>query len=273
MCIVYHKPFGSQKWFELKRTECIQNTLNPDFSTKLSLTYHFEEQQHLKFVLYDIDSNSNSLEDHDFLGCLETTLGQMVSSYVMKQKLYDALHQGSCGEIILTTEELSSCKEEISLQFIGKNLENKHWFGSISPFMEFYKSSESGAFQLVFRTNPVKKTINPVWPSFTMQLRSFCSGDYDRNMKVSIKEYVSNGNHKLIGNFYTTVRKLIEGPNPQNNYTIIHEERKKRKGSSYTDSGQVSLNYVEVREVYSFLDYIKGGTEINAFIAIDFTGK
>lgn len=47
----------------------------------------------------------------------------------------------------------------------------------------------------------------------------------------------------------------------------------KRKGSSYKHSGVVSVNKAQIRQIYTFLDYIKGGTEINAFIAIDFTGK
>lgn len=80
ICIVFHQPFGSRDWVELKRTECIDNTLDPDFATKIPLTYHFEEQQHLKFSLFDIDSGSTNLEDHDFLGDFECTLGFLVAS-------------------------------------------------------------------------------------------------------------------------------------------------------------------------------------------------
>ena len=32
------------------------------------------------------------------------------------------------------------------------------------------------------------------------------------------------------------------------------------------------MKKASVHQVYSFLDYIKGGMEINAFIGIDFTG-
>jgi hypothetical protein len=34
MCVVYVKPFGSDNFVEFKRTECIQNCLNPDFTVK-----------------------------------------------------------------------------------------------------------------------------------------------------------------------------------------------------------------------------------------------
>jgi hypothetical protein len=39
--------------------------------------YRFEEQQHIKFEVYDVDTNDLSLEQQDFLGRCETTLGQV----------------------------------------------------------------------------------------------------------------------------------------------------------------------------------------------------
>ena len=44
------------------------------------MAYTFEQQQKIKFVVYDIDGNSPKLSDHDFIGCCETTMGQIVSS-------------------------------------------------------------------------------------------------------------------------------------------------------------------------------------------------
>jgi hypothetical protein len=45
-----------------------------------------------------------------------------------------------------------------------------------------------------------------------------------------------------------------------------------KKKSSYTHSGLITLNSIEVRQVYSFMDYLKGGTQLHCSIAIDFTG-
>ena len=80
MCVVYLKPFGSEKFVELARTECIQNSLNPQWTTKVKIAYLFEEQQHMRFSVYDLDSRSTSLDDHDFIGSCEVTLGQIVTS-------------------------------------------------------------------------------------------------------------------------------------------------------------------------------------------------
>lgn len=226
LCVLYYQPFGSKQWAELKRTECLQNTLNPDFATKIPITYHFEEQQHLKFMIFDIDSTSQNVNDHDFLGEFECTLAQLVSSHTLHKNLVNACYEGNNGSILIITEELGSCKEELDIQFIGQNLENRNWFCSINPFLELFKANEDGTFTLVHRTDPARTTKNPVWKEFSAPLRSFCSGDYDRNIQVSCKDFKKNGNHKLIGSCNTTVRKLIDKTDSSTTYWLINEERK-----------------------------------------------
>lgn len=56
-------------------------------------------------------------------------------------------------------------------------------------------------------------------------------------------------------------------------YANFYEAEQKRKGSSYRPAGEVHVTMAHVHEVFSFIDYIKGGTDLNAFIAIDFTGE
>ena len=68
LCVLYLKQFASSDYREVGRTEVIWNTLNPDFVRKFVLDYFFEESQKLRFDLYDVDSLSNDLSKHDFLG-------------------------------------------------------------------------------------------------------------------------------------------------------------------------------------------------------------
>ncbi|XP_071447880.1 copine-8-like [Hetaerina americana] len=46
-----------------------------------------------------------------------------------------------------------------------------------------------------------------------------------------------------------------------------------KKKDSYRNSGIVSLTYLDIQKPYSFLDYIKGGTQIHCSFAIDFTAS
>uniref|UniRef100_A0A7N6AXF8 C2 domain-containing protein n=1 Tax=Anabas testudineus TaxID=64144 RepID=A0A7N6AXF8_ANATE len=79
LCVLFVCNSGSQ-WSEIGRTERIMNCLSPKFSKTFVIDYYFEMVQKLKFDVYDIDSDNCSLRDADFLGQMECTLGQIVSS-------------------------------------------------------------------------------------------------------------------------------------------------------------------------------------------------
>ena len=76
-------------WLEFGRTETVWDNLNPEFQKKFILEYHFEMHQMLRFSVFDVDSQRRNLSDHDFLGQIEVSLGEIVSAqvYINKQKL------------------------------------------------------------------------------------------------------------------------------------------------------------------------------------------
>jgi C2 domain. len=80
MCVTYIRPFGDSRWVEYHRTEVISNSHDPDFASKVQMSYRFEEQQPLKFEVYDIDSPDPDLDDHDYLGTATCSLGQIISN-------------------------------------------------------------------------------------------------------------------------------------------------------------------------------------------------
>ena len=71
-------------WLELGRTEVVWDNLNPEFQKKFQVEFHFEIQQMMRFTVYDIDSDRRNLDDHDFLGQVEMSLGEIVSAQVQK---------------------------------------------------------------------------------------------------------------------------------------------------------------------------------------------
>ena len=62
---------------QVGRTERINNSLDPKFSKTFEIDYFFEVVQKIRFSVYDIDNNTYDLEDDDFLGTLECTVGQV----------------------------------------------------------------------------------------------------------------------------------------------------------------------------------------------------
>ena len=53
-----------------------------------------------------------------------------------------------------------------------------------------------------------------------------------------------------------------------NAFVIFFQDKK-----SYKNSGEIHLTYLQLRKAYSFLDYVKGGTELACTFAIDFTAS
>ena len=75
------------------------------------------------------------------------------------------------GELIISCEELSMCKDEMELQFMAKKLDKKDFFGSSDPFLQLSRANESGGFTVVHRTEHVRNNVNPVCRHTFMAIR------------------------------------------------------------------------------------------------------
>uniref|UniRef100_A0A671YG80 Copine I n=1 Tax=Sparus aurata TaxID=8175 RepID=A0A671YG80_SPAAU len=242
LCVLLQKN-GGDKWVELGRTERLNNTSSPSFSQRLRIDYHFETVQNLKFGIYDIDNSSADLGDDDYLGGVELTLGQIVSSKTISRPLQ--LKKGKpAGKGTITDT-----------------------FGKSDPFLEFFKKGDDGKWQLVHRTEVVKNNLSPTWRKFTVPLQTFCSSDLDRPLKVDCSDHDSDGSHDLIGSFTTKASDLQKVV-----FDCIHPEKQKKK-KSYKNSGVVSVKSCKLVAQYTFLDYVMGGCQINFTVGIDFTGS
>uniref|UniRef100_A0A8C5FGF2 Copine-8 n=1 Tax=Gadus morhua TaxID=8049 RepID=A0A8C5FGF2_GADMO len=273
LCVLYTQGVETKQWREFGRTEVIDNTLNPDFVRKYILDYFFEEKQNLRFDLYDVDSKSPDLSKHDFLGQAFCTLGEIVGSPASRlEKSLGGIPGKKCGSIILSAEELSNCRDSATMQFCANKLDKKDFFGKSDPFMVFYRSNEDGTFTICHKTEVVKNTLNPVWQSITIPVRALCNGDYDRTIKVEVYDWDRDGSHDFIGEFTTSYRELARGQSQFNIYEVINSKKKMKK-KKYANSGTVTLLSFSVESESTFLDYIKGGTQINFTVAIDFTAS
>ncbi|XP_023685962.1 copine-8 isoform X2 [Paramormyrops kingsleyae] len=273
ICVLYTQGVGSKEWREFGRTEVIDNTLNPDFVRKFILDYFFEERQNLRFDLYDVDSKSSNLSKHDFLGQAFCTLGEVVGSLGSRlEKPLVGIPGKKCGTIIVRAEELSNCRESVMMQLCGNKLDKKDFFGKSDPFLVFYRSNEDGTFTICHKTEVVKNTLNPVWQAFKISVRALCNGDYDRTIKIEVYDWDRDGSHDFIGEFTTSYRELSRGQSQFNVYEVINPKKKAKK-KKYINSGTVTLLSFLVDTEVTFLDYIKGGTQINFTVAIDFTAS
>ena len=266
-------PKSPQKndWAEYGRTEKILDSLDPHWQTKFVIDYRFEERQMLRFAIYDIDSDRLSkLSDHDSLGHLDCSLGEVVAA--QSKGFSKKLSKGS-GMIHLQAEELSPNRETVILEFSARKLDNKDFFGKSDPFLEISRANENNQFSVVHRTEVVDNDLNPTWKPFVKEARALCNGDYNRTLKVDVYDMDNDGSHDLIGTFQTNLQRLAKGPGPENLYEVINEKKRQKKGSKYTNSGTVQLKSIRIESHPTFLDFIQSGLQVNFTVAIDFTGS
>ncbi|XP_029467995.1 copine-1-like isoform X5 [Rhinatrema bivittatum] len=271
LCVVLQS-VGDGKWAELDRTERIQNCQKPEFSKKPIIDYYFEKVQNLKFGIYDIDNKSFDLNDDDYLGGFECTLGQIVSSQKMTHPL--ELKKGKPagkGTITIFAEEIKDTRV-VTIESEARNLDKKDFLGKSDPFLEFYKQGDSGGWQLAYRSEVIKNNLNPTWKTFSVPLQTFCGGDVNKPIKVTVSDMDENSSSDLIGEYTCTTAKLLEGRDQVVEFECIHPEKKQKK-KSYKNSGIVRIKSCKIEVEYSFLDYVMGGCQINFTVGIDFTGS
>ncbi|XP_061864042.1 copine-9 isoform X3 [Colius striatus] len=237
------------------------------------LDYYFEEKQNLRFDVYNVDSKSCSILKQDFLGQAFVALGEVIGTQRGRlERALTGVPGKRCGTILLLAEELSNCRDIVTMQLCANKLDKKDFFGKSDPFLVFYRSNEDGTFTICHKTEVVKNTLNPVWQPFTIPVRALCNGDYDRTVKIDVYDWDRDGSHDFIGEFATSYRELSRAQSQFTVYEVLNP-RKKCKKKKYVNSGTVTLLSFSVESEFTFVDYIRGGTQLNFTVAIDFTAS
>lgn len=93
--------------------------------------------------------------DTDFLGEFEITLGELVS-YSGRQFVnkLTGISNRDCGEIVIVTEEVQSCKQIAEIQFRAERLTKLSWLWSNDPFLVISRSNEDGSYSVVMKVKP-----------------------------------------------------------------------------------------------------------------------
>ncbi len=269
-CVLFLKS-TTGRWVEIGRTEVVTDNLNPEWERKFVVNYSFEERQEVKFEVYDSDSDTLTLENHDFLGRCETTLGTVVSS---GREFVAVLKDGprmNNGKIVVVGEELESNKETIKMQLAGKNLDKKDFFGKSDPYFVISKSTSTGQYVLVHKSEVIKNTLNPTWAPFNKSVRDLCNNKEDRQLRFDVYDWNASGEPDFIGSFKTDLKTLKTAAIEERKFPLINEKKLSKK--KYKNSGEIYVKNIQVEHEISFLDYIKGGTEMNFSVAVDFTAS
>lgn len=108
-CILFRQT--GNMWQKIGQTEVINDNLNPQWVTKITVDFHFEQQERFKVQVFDCDDDKNlqNLAAHDFIGELEFTLHEIVTT--INQQMTKPLHNvkhARPGRIKIHAEEMAA---------------------------------------------------------------------------------------------------------------------------------------------------------------------
>ena len=134
--IISQKNEQNNKYFQLSKTEIVQDNNNPEFTKQIQIDYKFEEVQLLRFDIYDADSpNINNLKEHDYIGLCQFVLGDLVTSnssklsMKIKDKNGKPLIVNKANSIcIVRSEEVKQNNDEFVIQFEANGLPKMSWY-------------------------------------------------------------------------------------------------------------------------------------------------
>eukprot|EP00743_Colponemidia_sp_Colp-15_P003369 GILK01003642.1.p1 GENE.GILK01003642.1~~GILK01003642.1.p1 ORF type:complete len:599 (-),score=69.60 GILK01003642.1:100-1779(-) len=259
-------------WIPIGRTEIIWNNLNPDFTKTFIVEYFFEEIQQLMFKVYDVDNDTPSLADDDFIGQATCTIGEIAGSrgQVVMKPLHRANDSNARGTLIARVEEVTSCREQATISLKGTHIENVAGFFSKSdPFVVISRSREDGSWVPVYQTPPSRSNLNPVWPTIQITVQKLCNGDHNRPLQLEVFDHKRNGDHVFIGRAQASLNDM----RALGCVKIINPEKKAKKGKGYDNSGVINFARCDVVRYPTFVEYLQGGCELSLIVAIDFTSS
>ncbi|XP_031103737.1 protein BONZAI 3 [Ipomoea triloba] len=280
MAVVYEKQRDGTL-LEVGRTEVIMNNLNPTWIQKINMTYQFELLQPLVFHIYDVDSKYNNvpvkalkLKDQDFLGEANCVLSEIVTKQnrLLTLNLRNRYESGSknFGTLTIHAEEPVVSRNAVELTLRCTNLENKGIFSKSDPFLRISRIVEAGGSVPICKTEVAKNNVIPIWKPLCLSIEQYVNKD--NPLIIECFDFKINGNHVLIGKLQTTVAELQNLHNANAGANFISPPSGFRKQEKLLKTQLFVEEFFE-KELFSFLDYISSGFELNFMVAVDFTGS
>lgn len=258
LCALYI--YNQGKWVESGRTEVVWNNLNPEWVTFFTVMYIFEIRQKLRFVIYDVDSNTANMRNQKMIGKAEVEFSTIVSNAgTLELKLHDSNGKKS-GTLYVTSEQVENCSSVVNFKFSGSNMKKLRLFSSNHPFYVIAKSSESGLFIPIYQSEVSKKM---KWKKANVPYQVFCNVDPERPIRISVFDRRSFKASVLIGYIDTSFSNLCENINQSLDLT---DSKNKKVGS-------LKIHEINLHQRFSFYDYIHGGIQLNLIVGIDFTSS
>ena len=222
--------------------------------------YKFQCQQQLKVSLFKEEDSGKVL-----VGNANTDVSKNLAP-ANPHKLYN-LDNENVGTLILKCDESVATKQKIIFELACAGLDDLDTLSKSDPFLRIYREAPGAGWNLIYETKVVMDNLNPTWDPIVMDYSHFCHCNPDLLIKVECWDYDSPTSKELIGETVFTALSLVKGK------TMSLINPSKMANTKYKNSGQLIVKDCQFIMENSFIDYLRGGMNINLCIAIDYTAS
>jgi len=106
----------------------------------------------------------------------------------------------------------------------------------------------------VFKSEIVKKTLNPKWPVSEIPLEKLCNNNLDTNLLITCWDWDRMKSDDFMGQFTSTAKALVEAPVGQR-FKLKNDKEKKDPGSFVVTESKIESTEIKMANPdYSFLE-------------------
>ncbi|OUM60202.1 hypothetical protein PIROE2DRAFT_21121 [Piromyces sp. E2] len=228
------------EWLKIGSTETIMDNANPEFAKSFVFDYYFECIQNLRIIIMDMDEKCVNMEDNDYIGYVDLSIGDMITSAkenVCKYKINSDVptgmnfkknnHNTKDSELIVYVEILKDNNSYALMDIRGKDLDKKDVIGKSDPYFIISKRTVDGKWLKVYQSTMIKNTLNPEWPKVDISLLQLNSGDDKRLLKWDVYDWDRDSDPDYIGGFEATFEEI----KAKKEFELINDEKKQKRGT------------------------------------------
>lgn len=256
---------------ELGVTETAKNNLSPEFNTKLTVDYFFQQSQRMRIVIEDEDGPNK----YEPIGEADFELAKLVAciDMTMSLALFDKKRK-KVGTAILTAEKQTKDTYLYKFDLRGKGIKDLEWFSKSDPCIRIYRPKPAfvskrtpGEIPLtewvkVHETEYRKNDLNADFEEFSIGGDKLCRNNEKCIIRVDFWDFGSGGekNMKRIGTGFTTVEELL---NDKKEIETLDDKKK--------PSGTIIIEKFEKDQAFDLMDYLAHGLSLNMVFMVDFS--
>jgi len=300
-CVLWKIPVGYTNWRangipnknpgrqeeEIGRTEVSRSCINPTFKHKFRLNFVFHEEQTFVLRVFDEDLRyATGLSEHDYLGGCVFSLGQLMGAKgcSLAKRLGTDGKKRSGAYLVVSGNGVVEDREVLEYRFACQDLVQQHniiidkidrskVIDKCRPYFRLERlNKDDQSWELVWKSEVLKQTLDPVWNEARLPLQVLCNDDQNNPLKITVWDYEKNSSsHVILGFVESTVAEIIEkskdGGIPV--FIIMREKQKYFRGSKLKQVGLLKVLNASVMTVPSMLQYFSGGMSLDLMVGID----